>query len=109
MANYRIFEFEWFSLQFSKLPNWEQQRVERFALQLAENGPLIGKPLRYPFLREKRFNGNRLYYLIYEEWKVVLLADISDKKEQPETIDRIATRLNELKEFVRQKISGYPE
>ncbi len=109
MSNYRIFEFERYYFQFAKLPNWEQQRIERFALQLSEKGSLVGKQLRFSFFREKRFNGNRLYFLVYEEWKAVLLVDISDKKGQPETIERIASGLNEMKEFVRKKISEYPE
>lgn len=84
-------------------------RVERFILQIAKNGPFIGKSIRYPFFREKKFNGKRLYFLVYEEWHAILLADISDKKGQPETIHRIVFQLEALKNFVGKKINEYQE
>ncbi len=80
-------------------------RIEKFLTQLEEQGHLVGKPLSgLPFFREKKFNGNRLYYLVYLEWDVILVVDISDKKEQAGMILRIKLRLDTYKEFVRSKI-----
>ena len=46
--------------------------------KLAEN-PLLGKPLGYPFLREKRIKEKNMY-LIYEELKLVLLVAVAERR-----------------------------
>ena len=46
--------------------------------------PFIGDPLSYKFLREKRIREKRIYFLVYEELRVVFVIQISDKKSQRE-------------------------
>ncbi len=101
---YHIISLAEYEKSINDLENVEQQRIERFIVQIRENGMLVGKRLRFPFFREKKFNGKRLYFLIYEEWKTALLARVSTKKQQDETINWIVENLPELKKYVEQKL-----
>ncbi len=105
MAKFKIMETESFWEDYSKLEPFYQNRIERFIFQLQENGDKVGKPLGFTFIREKKFNGNRLYFLIYEEWNIILLWGISGKKDQSIKIQTIKATLEELKEYVRKKIT----
>ncbi|MEK6820795.1 MAG: hypothetical protein AABY11_00145, partial [archaeon] len=60
MPAFRILELNQFQEDYSQLPRTEQERVQRFILQLAENAAWVGKPLGFTYLREKKFDGNRL-------------------------------------------------
>lgn len=64
--------------------------------KLADN-PFIGKGLSYRFFREKKFEGRRVYYLVYEDLKIVLLVATSGKKDQQVTIDHITSQLDGYK------------
>lgn len=94
---------EQFGKELEKLDKNEQYIIDQIVNRLIEN-PWMGDILRYPFIREKRIRGKRLYYLIYEEWKAVLIVGISDKKTQQTTIDTIIELLPEYKTYVRKLI-----
>jgi len=64
----------------------------------------VGRPLGYPFFREKKFDKYRIYYLIYEDLDVILLITINDKKTQQETINRIKESLDQYNKLIRNKI-----
>lgn len=69
---------------------------EKMASQLAEN-PFVGKPLGVPWLREKKFGKQRIYFLIYKEFESVYLADLSEKKDQQKIINSIRFLLDMYK------------
>ena len=100
---FKVFRTKTFDKNFAKLPNTEQREVEGFEMEISDN-PFVGKPLGYDFLREKRLNGRRVYYLIYEDFVVVLMAAISDKKTQQATIDAIKDNLNEYYEMIKETL-----
>ncbi len=85
---YRVYRTETFDKKIRKLSAEEQKRIENIEQQLKEN-PFVGKPLGYRFFREKKVGGKRIYYLVYDDLKVVLLVAVSDKKTQQATIDMI--------------------
>ena len=85
---YRAYRTETFDKKIRKLSAEEQKRIENIEQQLKEN-PFVGKPLGYRFFREKKVGGKRIYYLVYDDLKVVLLVAVSDKKTQQATIDMI--------------------
>ena len=62
----------------------------------------VGQQLRYPFLREKRIKDKRVYYLIYEDLKLVLLVAVSGKKGQQSTIDHIVSQFKEYRKVAEQ-------
>jgi len=80
-----------------------QDRINDLVNQLKQNSD-IGKPLGYPFFREKRMDKYRIYFLIYKDIDTVLLITISDKKAQQETIDRIKNQLDFYKDLIRKNL-----
>ena len=96
---FRIFRSEWYDKKFDKLVKFEQERVSKFEQQLKLQ-PYSGKPLGYEFFREKKFDGKRLLFLVYEEHKVIFLVTITDKKAQQQEIDLIKTSLDVYKEIM---------
>ena len=82
--------------EIKKWPKQDQEFAEKLPKELS-NSPFTGKPLSYPFLREKRIGGRRIYFLIYEDLKLILLVATSEKKDQQETIDHIKNQLDEFR------------
>lgn len=82
--------------EIDKWPKPDRDAVQKIPSQLKEN-PLVGKPLGYPFLREKKVKEKRVYYLVYEDLNLVLLVATSGKKNQQATINHIKKNLHEFK------------
>lgn len=98
---FRIFTTEEFDKDFSKLGSQERVRVNKILRQLKEQGEGTGKPLSgLSFFREKKFDGKRLYYLVYREFFVILAIAISDKKVQQATINKILLDLVDYQQYV---------
>ena len=103
---FKVFRALTFEKEFSKLPKVEKEAIEKFEKKLVEN-PYLGKPLGYAFFREKKLNGRRVYYLIYEEFVIVLIVALSDKKTQQVTIDEIKQRLGEYYALVKETLRKF--
>ena len=111
MNKYKVFRTEKFDKEIlKKFSKEEQKQVENFEQkQLVEN-PFVGDHLGFNFFREKRVGGGkRVYFLIYEELKAVLIVGQSDKKTQQETIDAIKSRLPEYYDVVKEAIRQHGE
>ena len=87
------------------LPKDYRRPIENFISRLKEDITL-GKPLGYPFFREKKIDKYRVYFLVYEDVTTVLLITISDKKAQQQTIDNIKSQLDFYKELIKKKINA---
>ena len=98
-----IYRSDWYQKKLDALERVERDRVMVFEQHL-KNEPFSGKPLSYKFIREKKFNGNRLIFLIYEELKSILLVTITDKKRQKEDIHFIKAHLSEYKVAIEDAI-----
>lgn len=105
MATYKIFIEEEFEREFSKLPVAEQERILKVREQIKEN-PYVGKPLGYLWFREKHLNGKRLYWLVYDNLKAVLVVALSDKKTQQLTISAIKLALDHYKNKIEQRLNS---
>jgi len=103
---YAVYTTKEFDDNFSSLDESEKIRVRKILNQLKENGDNVGKSLRYPYFREKKFESKRLYFLVYEDYMVILAIAISDKKTQQETIDRIVLELKNYRDIIEKKIKG---
>lgn len=104
---FKVFRTLTFDKDFNKLPKSEQEEIEKFEKkQLIEN-PFVGKPLGFIFLREKKLNNRRVYYLIYKEFVIVLMVAISDKKTQQATIENIKENLDAYYELIKEKLSKF--
>ena len=80
-----------------------QEQIDDIIKQLKQSLE-VGKPLGYPFFREKKMGKYRIFFLVYEESSTVLLITISDKKAQQETIDKIKEQLDYYREIIKKQI-----
>ena len=102
---FRIFKSATFDNDFDKLDNSEQKRIDRILNQLLERGGEVGKPLSgLSFFKEKKFDGKRLYFLVYENLQVVLVLAVSDKKAQQTTINLILRDLAQYQQYVLDEL-----
>ncbi|MCF7910382.1 hypothetical protein K9L16_01770 [Candidatus Pacearchaeota archaeon] len=101
---FRVFTTKEFDDRFEKIDESEKKRFRKILNQLREKGPIVGKPLKVSYFREKKFKGKRLYFICYKNYMVILAIAISDKKMQQETIKRIISRFNYYREFVLDKL-----
>lgn len=92
---------ETYLYEIKKWPKADQEAAAKIPQHLAEN-PYVGKHLSYPFLREKKIGGRRVYYLIYDDLKLVLLVATSEKKDQQATIAHIKMGLDEFREIAEK-------
>ena len=102
---FRVFRSEWYDKKFNKLDASEQRIVSRFEQELKAQ-PFSGKPLGYKFFREKKFDGKRILFLVYEEHQSIFLITITDKKAQQHEIDLIKTNLDVYKNILEKMIKS---
>jgi mRNA-degrading endonuclease RelE of RelBE toxin-antitoxin system len=98
---YAVYTTESFDRETEKLSKDEQERIQKIYLQLKEN-PFVGDQLQYRNLREKRIREKRVYYLVYDDFKVVLVVAVSGKKNQQATINHIIDNFDEYKEYLKK-------
>jgi len=101
---FEIFKTLEFDEDFKNLEKFEKLRVEKILLQLSENGDMVGKPLSFKFFKEKKFDGKRVLFLVYEELNAILAVTIVGKKSQQNAINAIIAELPFYKEFIKEQI-----
>lgn len=107
---YAVFRTRKFDRELDKEFSWrEMEEVSNIEKKQLKENPYVGDPLGYPFFREKKIGGKRIYYLIYEELKAVLMVAVSDKKTQQETINEIKFHLRDYYEVIREAIKQHGE
>ena len=102
---FRTFRSEKYEKKLRKLNNFDKTRVENFEQSLKQE-PFIGKQLIYPFFREKKFNGKRLLYLVFNDHNAVFLVTITNKKLQQNEINKIKSNFNTYKEEIIKRINN---
>ena len=95
--NYRVFKSEYFLKKQEKVLSSEEVKELHIFINCLKIGKIRGKPLGYKFLREKKINGKRVYFLVYESYKIVLLVNLSNKKYQKSVIRKIKLLLDEYR------------
>ncbi len=101
---FRVFRTAEFNEDYINLDHAEQIKLDKILVKLEEQGDVVGRPLRRDFLREKRLNGKRTYYLIYAEFSSLLILGISNKKLQQTTIDAVLLNFEGYKQFVIEQL-----
>jgi len=104
MKIYEIYTTAQFDIDFINLDNSLKIQIENEIEQLKTN-PYVGKPLGYKFFREKKVKNYRFYYLIYDEYVVVFVIAISDKKDQQKVIDQIKHLIPFYREQIKNRIN----
>ena len=100
---YKIYFTKEFEKAFNKLNKGLKRQVKNKIEQLKVN-PYASKPLGRKYLREKKVKNHRIYFLIYDDSLVVVVVNISTKKDQQKTIDKIKSSLHSYKEFVKKML-----
>jgi len=103
---FKVFTTDEFDADFESLDESEKKRIRKIMAQLKDQGESVGKPLKVPYFREKRFEGKRLYFLVYKEFAVILALGIGDKKTQQETINQILSDINSYNRFIKEKFGN---
>lgn len=101
---YAVYALNVFDKEMNKLSSDYLSKIEKIFLQLKDN-PYVGDLIRYKFFREKRIKEKRIYYLVYDDLKIVLLVAIGGKKSQQETIDKIVSFFKEYRSYA-EKLSN---
>lgn len=94
-----IIKTDLFKEQFEDLNEDQKQWIRKIAEQLKFNSE-VGKPLGYKWIREKKHNGFRLYYLVYKQENKIALIAFGPKKDQKKIIANIFTHLEEYNKIV---------
>ena len=104
MKTYKIFLSKTFENKLRKKEKSFKHWLERTIIQLAAN-PFVGKPLKVKWFREKKFKKQRIYFLIYENFGMVYVVNLSEKKDQQKVINSIKLLLDvyekEAKDLVK--------
>ena len=106
---YKVFFVLNFKKKVKKLLNKKElEELENFIEnELKVKGDLVGDQLTYPFLREKKITGKRIYYLVYQDIAIILVIEVSNKKTQQKTIDEIKKYLPEYKKLAYELYNKY--
>ena len=94
---YRVIKLKEFKDNIAKL-KINEKRIDNIITKLKIN-PYMGRHLTYNYLREKRIDGKRIYFLIYDFLKIVLLVAASDKKSQKKTVYMILDNIEMYKKY----------
>jgi mRNA-degrading endonuclease RelE of RelBE toxin-antitoxin system len=98
---YEVFVTNEFEEKIERWDKKDRESVEKIYNQLTEN-PYVGDQISYPFLREKKISGKRIYYLIYDDLVLVLMVATSSKKDQQKTINSIKNKLPEFRRLAEE-------
>ena len=101
---YAVYALNVFEKEMNKLSKSDKEIIQKIFLQLKEE-PYVGDSLRYKFFREKRVREKRIYYLIYDDLKIILIVAMGGKKAQKETIDEIIMYFDEYRNYA-EKLSN---
>jgi len=98
---YKVFRTATFKKKYKKLPKEEQEIIDKFIIEVLAIDPR-GKPLDVHGIMEKKIKGRRIYYIIYDDFLIVLMVAISGKKDQQDTIGTIRKYLPEFMKLVEK-------
>ncbi|MAG01932.1 hypothetical protein CMI42_01230 [Candidatus Pacearchaeota archaeon] len=105
---FRVFRSGNYKKKLEKLDGSDHKRIINFEQSLKQE-PYSGKQLTYRFFREKKFNGKRLIFLIYEQHKSIFLITVTNKKLQQHEIDLIKANLDVYRVELERKINHLSE
>ena len=86
---YKVYTTPEFDRLFEELSKEEQKEVDKLTKDELPENPYQGRALGFKFFREKRIGGKRVYFLIYDDYVLVLMVAIGGKKTQKKDIAQI--------------------
>ena len=100
MSEYIIYFTDAFKEVYNSIDKSEQQWINKIQKKLEENP--TGKILQFSWFREKKYLNKRLYYLIDDNNKKILLVAFAPKKDQQKVIDFIKTNMRDYLDYLRR-------
>jgi len=100
LMDYGVYTTDRFDKEMSKIPANVREQIWRLFEQLKIN-PYVEDQLQIRILREKRLREKRMYYLVFEDLKSVLVIAIGGKKAQQKVIDYIIENVENYREYLR--------
>ena len=98
---YRVIGTDTYLGEISKWTKTYREIAEKIPTKLAQN-PYLGDQLGYRFFRERRIREKRVYYLVYDDLKLVLLIATSDKKDQQSKINYIKHHFYDFRKLAEE-------
>ncbi len=92
---------------FNKLSKPIIARFNSHVEKLQQNPFSIGKPLSYIWFRELKNEGWRLYYIVNEDKRKILLVQVSNKRDQQNIINLIKWDMYKFKDLIKEKAYIY--
>ena len=100
MTLYEVYVTDSFKKLFETLDGREQIWINKIKKNLEEYP--TGKVLHFDWFREKKFDNKRLYYLVDDERKKILLVSFASKKDQQKIIDFIIKNKDEFLRYLKE-------
>ena len=95
---YRVIGTNTYLDEISKWTKTDYEAAEKIPAKISAN-PFSGDSVGYKFFREQRVREKRVYYLIYDDLKLILLIATSSKKDQQSKINYIKHHLKDFREL----------
>jgi len=86
---FKVYTTPEFDRLFEELPKDDRLAIDKLTKEKLPENPYQGRALGFKFFREKRVNGKRVYFLIYDDYVLVLMVAIGNKKTQKKDIEQI--------------------
>ena len=102
---FAVYHTSTFDKELEKMPKDFQEWVDKIEDQLVLN-PYVGDQIRVRWCREKKKDKYRLYYLIYDDLKAVLVIAFGGKKAQQETIDETVKYFPEFRRYLENLLKS---
>ena len=98
---FEVMETEQFTLLFETLEPAEKEWIRKIIRQL-ETNIHTGKSLGPEWFREKKYEGKRLYFIIYPANEKALLVAFGPKKRQQEIIDLVRKNIDVYRKTIEE-------
>ena len=98
---YAVYTTETFDKEVEEFEQDKRERVNKLFPKLRDN-PYTGDQVRFKFFREKRIDEKRVYFLVYDDIKIVLFVGTSDKKDQQKTINHISQHFVDFRKYAEK-------
>ena len=102
---YKVFHTNRFEKELRKINHTFKNWLDKIENQIVKN-PYVGKPIDFPWFREKKFKNYRVYFIIYEKEKSVVFVAISTKKDQQRVINSIRLLLRTFGEEIKELLKS---
>ena len=98
---YAVYTTETFDREVEEFEQNQQKRVNKLFQQLKQN-PYSEDQIKFRFFREKRIDEKRVYFLVYDDIKIVLFVGTSGKKDQQKTINYISYHFDDFRKYAEK-------